>query len=150
MGNRYTVTRTVTPTADQDIFTLTSASNRRIRIVALAVVGLGTTSAAQKLLISNSTGGTTPGGGITPGKGEHVDQPAASFTAPTTWSAQPSLAGQGETVGWNALGGINRWVTPPGRPQGMFEARNGEHISIRAQTGVTYQSAQVTATVEED
>jgi len=150
MGQRYTVHRVVTPTADQDIFTLTSAANRRIRLIELSVTGGGTTSAAQRVHIQNATAGTTPGGGITPGKAEHVDQPAAGFTAPTTWVAQPTLAGQPIPVGWNALGGINRWVTPPGRPQGMFEARNGEHSSIRAPSGPTYQSAAFTAVVEED
>lgn len=151
MGQRYTVARdNVTPTGGQDILTLISAANRRIRLVSLSVAGRGSSSAAQQLQIAMNATGTTPGGAITPSKAEHSEQPAATFTTATTWAAQPTLATNYEVVGWNALGGINRWVTPPGKPQGMFEARNGDVISIRAPTGPTYQAMSISVVVEED
>lgn len=151
MGQRYTVSRNaITPTAGNDALTLISAANRRIRIVSLNVKGGGTSSAQQELQISQNPTGTTPGGAIVPSKAEHSDQPAATFTTATTWAAQPTQATNFEVVGFNALGGANRWTTPPGKPQGMFEARNGEVISIRAPTGPTYQACSFSVVVEED
>lgn len=151
MGQRYTVSReNITPTAGQDIITLISATARRIRLVSCNVRGAGTSSAQQGLQIAMNATGTTPGGAIVPSKAEHSEQPAATFTTATTWSAQPTLATNFEVVGWNALGGVNRWVTPPGKPQGMFEARNGDVISIRAPSGPTYQAMSISVVVEED
>lgn len=151
MGNRYTVARDAhTPTGGNDSLTLISGSARRIRLVSLSVTGRGSTSAAQQFQIGRSTGGTTPGGAITPSKGDHSELPNATFTTATTWAAQPTLETNYEVVGWNALGGVNRWTTPPGKPQGYFEARNGESISIRAPSGPTYQACSFSAVVEED
>jgi len=114
------------------------------------VVGRGATSAPQSVHISHGATGTTPGGAITPDKAEHTDQPAAAFTTSTTWAAQPALNTNPEVVGFNALGGINRWVTPPGRPQGSFEERNGGVISLRCAAGSTPQAMDISAVVEED
>lgn len=151
MGNRYTIARdNVTPTGGQDALTIISAANRRVRLVSISVVGRGSTSAAQQFQVGRSTGGTTPGGAITPSEFDHSEQAAIGFTTATTWSAQPTLETNYEVVGWNALGGVNRWVTPPGKPQGSFEARNGENISIRAPSGPTYQAVSFSVVVEED
>lgn len=151
MGQRYTVARdNVTATGGQDVLTLISAASRRIRLVSCRVSGRGTTSAAQQLQIAMNATGTTPGGAIVPSKAEHSEQPAAAFTTATTWSVQPTLATNYDVVGWNALGGQGQWITPPGRPQGMFEARNGDVISIRAPSGPTYQAASISVVVEED
>lgn len=151
MGQRYTVSRNnVTPTAGQDILTIISAASRRVRIVSLNVVGAGTSSATQALNISMNPAGTTPGGAIVPSKAEHSEQPAATSTTATSWSVQPTQATNYEVVGWNALGGANRWVTAPGRPQGSFEARNGDVISIRAPSGPTYQAINISVVIEED
>jgi hypothetical protein len=151
MGQRYTVSRdNVTPTGGQDVLTLISAASRRIRLVSAKVSGRGSTSAAQQLQIAMNATGTTPGGAITPSKAEHTEQPSATFTTATTWAAQPTLATNYEVLGWNALGGQGAWTTPPGRTQGMFEARNGDVISIRAPSGPTYQAMSISAVVEED
>lgn len=151
MGQRYTVSReNITATASQDIITCISAANRRIRIVSCNVRGAGSSSAQQGLQIAMNPTGTTPGGAIVPSKAEHTDQPAATFTTATTWAVQPALATNFDVMGWNALGGINRWTTPPGRPQGMFEARNGDVISIRAPSGPTYQAMSISVMIEED
>lgn len=151
MGNRYTVHRdNVTPTGGQDALSLISGANRRIRLISLKVNGRGSTSAAQQFIVSRATAGTTPGGAITPSKGEHSEQPAANFTTATTWAAQPTPETNGEVLGWNALGGVNQLTVQAGRPGGYIEARNGEVISIRAPSGPTYQAVTFSAVVEED
>lgn len=151
MGNRYTISRSAhTPVATQDSLTIISAANRRVRIVSLRGSGNGASSASQRFQIGRSTGGTTPGGAIVASKTGHAEEPAAVFTTATTWAAQPTLETNVEEVGWNALGGPVQWLTPPGAPQGSFEARNGENISIRAPTGPTYQACSFSVVVEED
>ncbi len=148
MGNRYIIKQNnVTPTAGNDIMTIVSATARRIRVVEVAVAGRGSSSAAQQIEVGRSTGGTTPGGTLTPNKFDHTDQPAMASTVPTTWAAQPTIDTQTEVLGFNALGGANRWIPPKGA---AIEARNGENISIRATTGVTFQALSVSAVVEED
>jgi len=148
MGNRYVVARdAVTPTGGNDVLTCISGANRRIRVAEISVSGRGTTSAAQQLQVGRSTGGTTAGGAITPSKADHTDQPAANFTTATTWSAQPTLETNYEVVGWNALGGANRWIPPKGY---IMEARNGENISVRAPSGPTYQAMSFSVVIEED
>jgi hypothetical protein len=151
MGQRYTILRdNFTPTAAQDGFTIVTASGRRSRLVELNVTGQGSSSAAQRVIAARSTAGTTGGGAITPNKAEHTDQPAAASTVNTTWSVQPTLDTNGVVLGYNALGGANRWTTQPGRPNGIIEARNAENISIRFPSGPTYQACSVSATIEED
>lgn len=149
MGNRYWVKReNITPVAAQDILTLISGSNRRIRVLQLQIGGTGASSAAQGATMARSTAGTTPGGGITPSKGEHTDQPAANFTTATTWAAQPTLETNGVELNWNALGGWAPWSA--GQNKSLFEARNGECISIRPAAGHTPQNINISVLVEED
>lgn len=147
MGNKYIVEqRNVTPTAGNDVITIASPSSRRARLVQVAVAGRGTTSAAQGLELFRSTAGTTPGGSVTPDKGEHSDQPAASSVCSTTWSVQPTVGTNGVAIGWNALGGAMIYNVP----KGLLEARNGECISLRAPASYTFQACSITATFEED
>jgi hypothetical protein len=150
MGNRYIVARqNITPTAANDVFQILSLASRRTRIIQVAVGGLGSSSAAQQLLLGRATGGTTPGGPITPDKYEHNDQPAAVTVVNTTWSAQPTLGTNFVVIGWNALGGSIIWNAPAG--SGKFEARNAEFLSLRAlASGVTYQACSVSVIFEED
>ena len=150
MGNRYIVKQqNITPTAGNDILTVLSVSNRRGRLISISVAGRGTSSAAQQIEVGRSTGGTTGGGAQTPGKYDHTDQPVAAFTYDTTWAAQPTLDAHSEVIGWNALGGANRWAPT----KGSFEFRGAgtvEQISIRASAGVTFQPLSISVVVEED
>ncbi len=125
MGQLYWVTRTGTPVAGQDFITLISATGRRIKLRRLTVGG-GGTNAAQQLLISRATAGTTPGGAITPTPATDLT-PASVFTTATTWSAQPTPVTNQEPANWNAAGGanINNAIA------GSHEARNGDCLSIR-------------------
>lgn len=146
MGNRYTVDIDLTPTGGNDVLTIVSPANRRVRPVQVIATGRGTTSAAQGLDIVRSTGGTTGGGAITPSKADHSEQPAAASTVNTTWSVQPTVEGNAVRIGWNAIGGGFAYNVP----KGMLEARNGENLSIRAPSGFTFQACTVSVVYEED
>lgn len=147
MGNRYVVKLQGTPTDAQDFITIVSPSGRRVRICEVSVGGAGTTSAAQRLRVCRSSGGTTGGGALTPNKFDHTDQPAAASTVNTTWSGQPTADTHGKVLTWNALGGANNWIPPKGAG---IEARNGENISIRADLAATFQACSVSVVFEED
>ncbi len=154
MGNRYVIKQnSVTPTAGNDIMTIVSGTTRRVRLVEVSINGRGTSSAAQQVEFGRSTGGTTPGGALTPSKYDHQDQPVAVSVVNTTWgAAQPTLDTHTETAGWNALGGAYRW-TPPvkgGTGAAGIEVRNGDQISLRATTGVTFQPLSASMVFEED
>lgn len=153
MGNRYVLKQNnITPTAGNDIMTIISAASRRIRLTEVTVSGRGTSSAAQQIEFGRSTGGTTGGGALTPSKYDHQDQPAAVSTVDTTWSVQPTLDTHTEILGFNALGGAFRW-TPPvkgGTGAAGIEVRNGDNISVRATSGVTFQPLSVSVVYEED
>jgi len=151
VGNRYIVKQNnITPTAGNDILTVLSITGRRGRVVMVEVGGRGTTSASQQIEVGRSTGGTTGGGALTPGKYDHTDQPAAAFTYDTTWSAQPTLDTHTHALVWNALGGANRLIPPKGSGLEFRGAATPEQISIRASAGVTFQAMTVTAVIEED
>lgn len=129
----YTVTRASTVlSTTNDLLTIISASSRRVRIIEISIGGMGTTSAANSVMVQRSTGGTTGGGAITPEK-TIGDAPAASTVVNTTWAAQPSLSGTPLLrLPVNSNGGVYRWVARPGQE---IELRNGEQLSIRSETG---------------
>lgn len=152
MGNRYVVMReNFTPTTGQDALTLISPANRRIRLLAVYCNGLYTALDAQAMKISRvASAGTTPGGAITPTKADHVDQPAATFTTATTWSTQPTPETNGVVIGFQAFGGHGQWQATQ-LTRGMFEARNGEQLSLRPGAGITSLRPQsLEVVVEED
>jgi hypothetical protein len=115
-----------------DALTIIGASNRRLYIVEISFSGLGTVSAANEVLVSRSTGGTTGGGAITAAK-MFDNSAAAAFTNFTTWSAVPTLTGTGLLrLGVNANGGVYRWVARPGSE---IELVSTEQVSIRPVSG---------------
>jgi len=122
----------VTPVAGQDLFTVVSPANRRIELIEAAVNGRGATSAAQVLEVGTSTGGTTPGAPIVPTKIE-PDSRAADSVVNTTWAAQPTMDTNLLSLGFNGIGGKDRWARPWG-VQGPT-ARNGANLSLHCPTG---------------
>jgi hypothetical protein len=110
----YTVTKTsAAASITNDSVTILASSTKPLRVYIVDIKGDGTASAANEILLSRSTGGTTAGGAITPSKVVSTSS-AASFTTATTWSAQPTL---GDTL-WrfsvNANGGIDKFIAVPG------------------------------------
>lgn len=136
------VTNTALSTTN-DTLTIISASARRLKIYAIRLAGMGATSAAAAALtvhVMRSTGGTTPGGSVTPAELE-ADGGAAVFTNATTWAAQPTPSDVVLRLGLQAYGGIHPWVA---RKDEEIILRNAEQISIRSSVG----TASVTLNVE--
>jgi hypothetical protein len=131
----YSVSQSnITGNTSNDILTLISAANRRVKILEVIVAGQGTASAAGEIRLQRSTGGTTGGGAVTPEKGIDADIPAASTTVNTTWAAQPTLSGTPyKRLPANANGGVFRWVAIPNKEE--LEFRNGDQVSIRPSIG---------------
>lgn len=127
--------------------TVSAGAGRRIRVMAAIVGGLGSSSAAQQLVLSRSATGTTPTNTITPTP-VHADGPAANFTANRTWSVAPAGAANGVVLPWNALGGGFRWVATQFDPP--IEARNAEVVVARIGGAPTMQACSLSLLVEED
>lgn len=129
----FTVTRTSTAlSTSNDLLTIVASSTKPLRVYAVDIKGMGTTSAANEVLMSRSTGGTTPGGAITPEK-LNPGSASASFAAYTTWVAQPTPSAQPLwRFGVNSNGGIDKDVSPPGWE---WPVPVGGQISFRSASG---------------
>lgn len=136
----------ITPSATEAP-TVVAGASRRIRVLAAIVAGLGSTSAAQQLVLSRSATGTTPSNAVTPTP-VHADGPASNFTANRTWATAPAGAANGVVLGWNALGGAFRWVATQFDPP--IEARNSEVVVARIGGSPTMQACSLSLLVEED
>jgi hypothetical protein len=85
------------------------------------------------VVMARSSSGTTGGGAITPGPND-PGSAAASFSAYTTWSAQPTLGQVLWRFGVNANGGASKRETPPGM---SFFVPAGGQISFRSVSGTS-------------
>lgn len=130
----YTVTRTSTAlSTSNDLVTITAATGKPLRILVVDIKGMGTASAANEVLLSRSTGGTTAGGAITP-IGASSDAAAAGFTVATTWSVQPTLGNTLYRFGVNANGGQDKFVALPG---GEITVPSAGQVSLRSASGTS-------------
>lgn len=142
----YTVSRSnVTPSAGQDIFTVSSASGRRVKLKYISAKSMGTVAAANELIVSRSSGGATGGGALTPQK-QDPDAPASAFTVETTWGTQPTLdSGTPHRLSFPGNGGMDQMYWAPGDE---IVERNGGRISVRQGIG-TSTPVSVMAIIEE-
>ena len=132
----YTVTRTSTAlSTTNDLVTVIASSTKPLRVYIVDLKGMGTASAANEVLLSRSSGGTTGGGAITPNP-VNAGSGAASFTVNTTWSAQPTIGVNLWRFGVNANGGIDKFVAIP-----------GAEISVPVSGQLTIRSASGTSNV---
>lgn len=119
-----------------DLLTIIASSTKPLRILMAKVAGADSGPAANEVLMQRSTGGTTPGGAVTP---ERVDPNSngAAFAAYTTWAAQPALTGGPlHRFAPNANGGID-----------PFNAFPGAEIKVPVGTQVSFRSAFGTSNV---
>ena len=116
-----------------DSVTITAASGKPLQILIVDIKGNGTSSAANEVLLMRSSGGTTPGGAITP-RAASSDAGAAGFTAYTTWSVQPTPGNVLWRFAVNANGSQDKFVALPG---GEFTVPSGGQVSIRSASGTS-------------
>ena len=140
----YTVTRTSSAlSTTNDTITLVASSTKPLRVYMASGVGMGTSSAANEVAVARSSSGTTPGGGITPSP-INSGSGAASFSAYTTWSSQPTLGVVLWRLGINANGGIDKFVAIPGAE---IQVPVSGQLSIRSISGTS--NATFSVLVEE-
>ncbi len=129
----YTVSRTRTQlSTTNDLLTIVASATKPLRIYVVDIKGMDTTSAYNEVVMQRSSGGTTPGGAITPAK-VNPSSGSASFGVYTTWSVQPSLSGELLwRFGPNGNGGQDKDVVLPG-----FEwpVPVGGQVSLRSAAG---------------
>jgi len=140
MGARYSATRTSSAlSTTNDTMTIIAPSTRALKIWEIRVFGQGTTSAANEVLISRSTGGTTGGGAITPTPLATLS-PASGVTVNTTWTGQPTIGVAIRRVGVNANGAVSSLVFPPGSE---IDVPPSGQISIRSASGTSNVTVEV-------
>jgi hypothetical protein len=136
----YAVSRSnVALSTTADLMTFLSAASRFCKIWEISVGGMGTSSAANEVLVATSSGGTTGGGALTL-EPLDPDSPAGVTTVNTTWSAQPTIGDVLLRLPVNANGGIYRWVARPGQE---LKARGAGQISLRSAVGTSNVSIHV-------
>ncbi|WP_157266608.1 hypothetical protein [Azohydromonas aeria] len=133
----FSITRTATAlSTSADLLTLVAANNKPLRVLMVDLKGMGTTSSANEVLMSRSTGGTGAGGALAAEK-VNSNSAAASFSAFTTWGAQPTLAARPIwAFGPNTNGGIDKFVAVP-----------GAEISVPASGQLSFRAAAGTGPV---
>jgi len=115
-----------------DIMTLVPAASRRVWLTELAVMGMGTSSAATEVCAYRvTTAGATGSGAIT-GTPWDTYSPAAASSVYTGWTTQPTVGTALVRLSVNANGGIYRWVARPGQElQAIGGLATNMEISIR-------------------
>lgn len=132
MGSHYSLSRTTAAlSTTNDSLTIIAPATRALKIKEILIQGAGTTSTYNEVAIARSTGGTTPGGAITPTPLSTLSA-AATTTSATTWAAQPTLGVVIRRMAVNGNGAINRLVFPPGQE---IDVPPSGQISIRSISG---------------
>lgn len=98
--------------ASTDFVTIVAAAGKPLDIMFAELVSAEGSIGFTQILLSRSSGGTTPGGAITP-KGE-AGAGAAGFAVYTTWSAQPTIGDEQFRFGIQHLGGKHAYQAKPG------------------------------------
>jgi hypothetical protein len=131
MGARYSANKVGTAlSTTADSMTITAPATRALKIWEIRVYGQGTTSAANEILVSRSTGGVTPVA-ITP-------QPRATLSAASattvagSWTTQPTLGVTIDRIGVNANGAYTPLVFMPGNE---IEIPPSGQVSLRSAVG---------------
>jgi hypothetical protein len=128
MGARYSVNKVGTAlSTTNDSLTITAPATRALKVWEIRAYGQGTTSAANEILISRSTGGVTPVA-VTPTPLATASA-AAAFTAASGWTTQPTIGATLRRIGVNSNGAYVPLVCIPGNeieipPSGVLSIRS--------------------------
>ena len=130
----YTVNRaSVALNTSQDTLTIVAAAAKPLRVMVVDIKGMGTASASNQILLARSSGGSTPGGAVTP-RGTTSDTPSAGFAVYTSWSVQPTLGNELWRFGVNANGGQDKFTALPGAE---ISVPGGGQVSLRSVSGTS-------------
>lgn len=116
-----------------DLATFIAASGKPVSFMQLKLKGAGTASAQNEVVLYRSTGGTTPGGAITP-RPTGSDGAAAGLLIYTTWSVQPTLGVEVWRFSLNALADWDAFMAMPGLELSM---PSGGQYSLRSVSGTS-------------
>ena len=131
MGSRYSANKVGTAlSTTNDSMTITAPSTRALKIWEIRVYGQGTTSAANEILVSRSTGGTTPVA-ITPVPLSTLSA-AATTTVASSWTTPPTLGVTIRRIGVNSNGAYAPLVFMPGNE---IDVPPSGQISLRSAVG---------------
>ena len=130
----YTVTKTRTAlNTSNDSITIAASSTKPLRVYMIDSKGADSSSTPNEIVCARSSGGTTGGGGITPSP-INRNSSAASFSAYTTWTAQPTLGAVLWRLAPNANGGKDTFVAIPGAE---IQIPVSGQMSLRSASGVS-------------
>jgi hypothetical protein len=139
MGARYTVSKTSTAlSTTADAVTITAPAGRSLKVWAIRMYGGAAASAYNEVLVSRSTGGATPVA-ITPVP-LNADFAAATFTAASGWTTQPTLGATLRRIGVNANGSAIQMPFPPGSE---IDIPGGGQLSVRSVSGTSAVSMEI-------
>lgn len=131
MGARYSVSKIGTALATTaDSMTITAPATRALKISEIRIFGQGAATAANEILVSRSTAGTTPVA-ITPIPIATASA-AAAFTAAGSWTTTPTIGVTIRRIGVNSNGAYSPLVFMPGNE---IEVPPSGQISIRSASG---------------
>lgn len=123
----YTAFEDKTNVITDDLLALDAAAGEDGAVMEFAIGGEVTTSTAARVRLSRSSGGTTPVAADV--QQRHPNSAAPRIQAVDAWTAQPVLnAGALFGTGWNAHGGVIRWLAAPGEE---MEVVGAEQLSLR-------------------
>lgn len=128
----------VTPTVGNDLITVSATAAVIMQDIDILIGGMGTASAAQSVDVLRSTAGTTPTA-QTPSPLD-PNSPAATVTAATGWSVQPTPGVILLSLPVNANGGIVRWLAAPGEEIKHLVSTN---LSLRQGVGTVAENANI-------
>lgn len=130
----YGVTRTSSSlSVSADSITIVASATKPLKVYVVSCGGMGTSSAANEIVVARSTGGATGGGTITPSKYD-PGSVAASFSVFTTWVTQPTLGEILERLTVNANGGKDKFIALPG---GEINVAATGQLSLRSAVGTS-------------
>ena len=143
MGAKYIVNKTQTAlNTAKDSLTITAPATRSLKVSNVRAYGFGVASAANEIGIHRSTVGTTPTA-ITP-QPIAVGSAAASFTAASIWTTDPTLGVVIDRLSVNSNGGVAAVAIGPGNE---IEIPPSGQISFRSISGTGIVT--LSCTVEE-
>ena len=123
----YTAFQPKTNVITDDLLALDAAAGEDGAVMEFSIGGEVTTSTAGRVRLSRSSGGTVPVAADV--QQRHPNSPGPRIQAVDSWTAQPTLdAGALFGTGWNAHGGVIRWLAAPGEE---FEVVGAEQLSLR-------------------